>query len=248
MSYKTELHTLQIHLTQLQRHLIQHDHQIAVIFEGRDASGKDGVIKRITQHLSPRETRIVALPVPSDRDRRSWYFQRYTPHLPARKEMVLFNRSWYNRAGVERVMGFCTDEEYDAFMESVPVFEQMLTSAGIQILKYYLDVSKEEQKLRLDDRAKNPLKQWKSSPIDAQAQQMWSGYSDARNTMLARTHTSYAPWIVVNANDKKMARLNIIADILHRVDCPSRERHAPTPDQTIVRPYDPGAPDTMLYP
>lgn len=162
--------------------------------------------------------------------------------------MVLFNRSWYNRAGVERVMGFCTDEEYDAFMESVPVFEKMLTGDGIQILKYYLDISKEEQKRRLDDRAKNPLKQWKSSPIDAQAQQMWSGYSDARDIMLARTHTSYAPWMVVNANDKRLARLNIIADILHRVECPTSEQHAPIPDRAIVRLYHPDSPGEMLHP
>lgn len=248
MSYKTDLHALQIHLTQLQRHLIQHGHQIAVIFEGRDASGKDGAIKRITQHLSPRETRVVALPVPSNRDRRSWYFQRYVAHMPARQEMVLFNRSWYNRAGVERVMGFCTDEEYDAFMESVPVFEKMLTSAGIQILKYYLDISKEEQERRLDHRAKNPLKQWKSSPIDAQALQMWSGYSDARDIMFARTHTSYAPWMIVNANDKKLARLNIIADILHRVECPTSEQHAPIPDRAIVRSYHPDSSGEMLHP
>jgi len=238
MTYKTELRTLQTYLVQFQRHLIAHNHQVVVIFEGRDASGKDGVIKRITEHLSPRETRVVALPVPSDRDRRSWYFQRYVDQLPAAQEMVLFNRSWYNRAGVERVMGFCSDAEYAAFIEAVPGFEKMLTSSGMQILKYYLDISRREQERRLKDRANNPLKQWKTSPIDAQALEKWVDYSKARDDMLASTHSDHAPWIIVDADDKKSARLNIIRDLLGRVDCPERDIHWQQLDRSIIRIYD----------
>jgi len=164
--YKDTLRTLQIELVKIQKHVIKHGHKVLVIFEGRDASGKDGAIRRITQHLSPREIRVVALGKPSDKDRVSWYFQRYAPHLPAAQELVLFNRSWYNRAGVERVMGFCTDAEYESFLTDVIPFEHMLIGAGIQIMKYYLDISKKEQKRRLHDRRHDPLKQWKTSPID----------------------------------------------------------------------------------
>ena len=164
--YKDTLRTLQIELVKIQKHVIKHGHKVLVIFEGRDASGKDGAIRRITQHLSPRETRVVALGKPSDKDRVSWYFQRYAPHLPAAQELVLFNRSWYNRAGVERVMGFCTGPEYNSFLTDVVPFEHMLIGAGIQIMKYYLDISKKEQKRRLHDRRHDPLKQWKTSPID----------------------------------------------------------------------------------
>src|SRR6516165_10166661 len=164
--YKALLRELQIELVKVQRHIIKHAHQVLVIFEGRDASGKDGTIKRIVEHLSPRETRVVALGVPSDKERNSWYFQRFVPHLPAAHEMVLFNRSWYNRAGVEPVMGFCTPREYESFLDDVLPFEHMLIGAGIQILKYYLDISKKEQKKRLQDRRRDPLKQLKISPID----------------------------------------------------------------------------------
>jgi len=164
--YKDTLRTLQIELVKIQKHVIKHGHKVLVIFEGRDASGKDGAIRRITQHLSPREIRVVALGKPSDKDRVSWYFQRYAPHLPAAQELVLFNRSWYNRASVERVMGFCTDAEYENFLTDVIPFEHMLIGAGIQIMKYYLDISKKEQKRRLHDRRHDPLKQWKTSPID----------------------------------------------------------------------------------
>lgn len=168
-SYKTELRELQIQLVKLQRHIIKNDLQLLVIFEGRDAAGKDGVIKRITEHLSPRETRVVALGKPSERDTNSWYFQRYSAHLPSRQEMVLMNRSWYNRAGVEKVMGFCSEKEYKQFMKAVVPFEKMLCDTGIQIIKYYLDISRDEQQSRLDDRRINPLKQWKISPIDTTA-------------------------------------------------------------------------------
>ena len=164
--YKNTLHQLQIELVKLQSHIIKHNDKILIIFEGRDAAGKDGAIKRIIQHLSPRETRVVALGKPSDRDLSTWYFQRYTSHLPAAQEMVLFNRSWYNRAGVERVMGYCSDSEYHEFIETVPQFEQLLVCSGIKLLKYYLDISKSEQKTRLKERKQDPLKQWKISPID----------------------------------------------------------------------------------
>src|SRR3970040_2708425 len=164
--YKKELRHLQIELVKLQRHLISHNHRILIIFEGRDASGKDGVIKRITQHLSPRETRVVALGKPTERENKAWYFQRYVSHLPVEAEMVLFNRSWYNRAGVERVMGYSTEEEYAAFMNTVNDFEDLLIRSGLNLMKYYLDISREEEKQRLTDRRKDPLKQWKISPVD----------------------------------------------------------------------------------
>src|SRR3974390_703987 len=182
--YKDALRTLQVELVKVQRHIIKHGHRVLVIFEGRDASGKDGAIKRILQHLSPRETRVVALGKPSDRDRTSWYFQRYATHLPAAQELVLFNRSWYNRAGVERVMKFCTGREYERFMEDVLPFEHMLIGSGIQIMKYYLDITKKEQKRRLKDRRQDPLKQWKTSPIDQVAVKRWDDYTKARDEML----------------------------------------------------------------
>ena len=191
-TYKDSLRKLQIELVKLQRHFIKCDDKILIILEGRDASGKDGAIKRIVQHLSPRETRVVALGKPSDRDRTSWYFQRYAPYLPAAQELVLFNRSWYNRAGVERVMGFCTEAEHEEFMGSVSNFEKMLVGSGVKLLKYYLDISKAEQKRRLLDRKTDPLKQWKVSSIDDQALKNWKPYSLARNEMLARTHSPAA--------------------------------------------------------
>ena len=175
--YKDSLRKLQIELVKLQRHFIKCDDKILLILEGRDASGKDGTIKRIVQHLSPRETRVVALGKPSDRERTSWYFQRYVPHLPVAQELVLFNRSWYNRAGVERVMGFCTEAEHEEFMGSVSNFENMLVRSGVKLLKYYLDIGKVEQKRRLKDRRTDPLKQWKVSPIDDQATKQWKAYS-----------------------------------------------------------------------
>lgn len=215
--YRTGLHALQIELVKLQKHFIRCNDKILVLFEGRDAAGKDGVIKRIAQHLSPRETRVVALGKPSDHDRNSWYFQRYVPHLPAAQEFVLFNRSWYNRAGVERVMEFCTDDEYEEFMQSVLEFEHMLVKSGIKLFKYYLDISRDEQKRRLKDRRQDPLKQWKVSPIDAEAIKNWTAYSRARNEMFVRTHNPVTPWTVVRADDKRLARLNLIKDLLGRL-------------------------------
>lgn len=236
-AYKHELHDLQVELVKLQKHFIAHGERILVILEGRDSGGKDGTIKRIIQHLSPRETRVVALGKPSERDRTSWYFQRYVPHLPSAEEMVLFNRSWYNRAGVERVMGFCSDAEYEEFMETVPAFEQMLIRSGIRLFKYYLDISKDEQKKRLAERRTDPLKQWKMSPIDAVAQKHWNDYSAARNEMFARTHSALAPWTVVRANDKKLARLNVIKDLLERMAYADKDHALICPNPDIVFTY-----------
>jgi polyphosphate kinase len=236
--YRDTLHKLQEELVKLQRHFIECNEKILIILEGRDASGKDGVIKRIVEHLSPRETRVVALGKPSDRDRTSWYFQRYVPYLPAAQELVLFNRSWYNRAGVERVMGFCTEAEYEEFMGSVASFEHMLVGSGVKLFKYYLDISKAEQKRRLTDRKTDPLKQWKVSPIDFQAMDHWKGYSRARNEMLARSHNPMAPWTLVRADDKRRARLNIIRDLLARLDYAGKDKRLIRPDPQIVFAYD----------
>ncbi|MDP1576242.1 MAG: polyphosphate kinase 2, partial [Cypionkella sp.] len=231
------LRGLQIELVKLQRHLIKNNLRILIIFEGRDASGKDGVIKRITEHLSPRDTRVVALGKPSDRDMQTWYFQRYVAELPATREMVLMNRSWYNRAGVEPVMGFCTKAEHEDFLQSVPEFERMLVRSGTQLFKYYLDISKPEQKRRLDDRRVDPLKQWKVSPIDKTALRHWDDYSAARNEMFARSHSDDLPWHVVRADDKKLARLNVIRHLMSRVDCPDKYQHLAQPDGEIVFDY-----------
>ena len=236
-SYKDTLHNLQIELVKLQRHFIQHDEKILVILEGRDAAGKDGTIKRIVEHLSPRETRVVALGKPSDRERTAWYFQRYSLHLPTAQELVLFNRSWYNRAGVERVMGFCTEDEYQEFMSSVSDFEHMLVRSGIKLLKYYLDISKPEQKKRLDERKRNPLTQWKISALDEFAIKKWNQYSLARNQMLAHTHTKLAPWQIVRADDKHLTRLNVIKDMLSQLDYTGKNEALVATDKDIILPY-----------
>jgi polyphosphate kinase 2 len=236
--YKATLLSLQKELVLLQKHNIKTNGKVLIILEGRDASGKDGTIKRIVQYLSPRETRVVALGKPSDRERTSWYFQRFTPYLPAAQEMVLFNRSWYNRAGVERVMEFCTEDEHEEFIGSVANFEQMLIRSGVKLFKYYLDISKKEQKNRLHARKTNPLKQWKISPIDSQALKRWKEYSSARNEMLARTHTPGAPWILVKADDKRQARLNIIKDILGRLEYIGKNAKTVRADRKIVFEYD----------
>ena len=238
-SYKTQLHALQIELVKLQRHLIQRKEKILILFEGRDAAGKDGTIKRIVQHLSPRETRVVALGKPSDRDVSTWYFQRYVPYLPAAQEMVLFNRSWYNRAGVERVLGFCTDAQYQEFMGSVVGFEYMLIRSGIRLLKYYLDISKDEQCDRLKQRKKDPLTQWKVSPIDGVAMKYWKAYSRARDAMLLGTHDPLSPWNVVRADDKQAARLNVIRDLLHRLPYQGKDLQLVLPDPRVVTEFEP---------
>jgi len=236
--YKKDLRRLQIELVKLQRWVIESGEKILVIFEGRDAAGKDGVIKRIVQHLSPREVRVVALGKPSDRDRSAWYFQRYVPLLPAAEEIVLFNRSWYNRAGVEKVMGFCTKSEYEAFMITVPDFENLLVRSGIKLIKYYLDISKDEQKNRLRDRADDPLKQWKVSPIDEQAIKHWSQYSAARDEMLSRSSAPTSPWTLVRTDDKREARINIIRDLLGRLHYKGKNKQLIRPDPKIIFPFD----------
>ena len=215
---KNLLHELYIELVKLQKEIISSDLKLLVILEGRDAAGKDGTIKRIIKHLSPRETRVVALGKPSDRQEHEWYFQRYAVNLPVSGEFVLLNRSWYNRAGVEKVMGFCSDKEYKSFFTEVELFEKMLVDSSFIILKYYLDISKEEQERRLRDRETDPLKQWKISPIDKEAQKHWKDYSEARNVMLLRTNFKHAPWFVVNAVNKKMAHIAIITHILRRLE------------------------------
>ena len=237
-AYDGTLRALQVELVKYQKHLIKCADKVLVILEGRDASGKDGTVKRIIQHLSPRETRVVALGKPSDRDRNSWYFQRYTQHLPATGELVLFNRSWYNRAGVERVMGFCTRSEYEEFMGSVVGFEHMLVHSGIKLFKYYLDIGKAEQEKRLKQRRRDPLKQWKVSPVDQQAVKRWKAYSAARNEMLARTHDPMVPWTVVRAGDKRLARLNVIRDMLTRLHYPNKDQGLILPDPKVAFTYD----------
>jgi len=236
--YRPELLKLQIELVKLQRHIIAHGDRILVIFEGRDAAGKDGTIKHITEHMSPRETRVVALGPPSSREESQWYFERFVRHLPDACEMVLFNRSWYNRAGVERVMGFCSKAQTREFLEVTPGFEAMLVRSGMKLFKYYLDISRHEQKRRLKERAKDPLKQWKRSPVDAKAMKHWEDYSKARNQMLARTHTEAAPWTIVRADDKEPARLNVIRDLLSRLDYKHRDKRLIRPDRDIVRDFD----------
>jgi polyphosphate kinase len=248
-AYEQELHDLQVELVKLQKHLIARSDRILVIFEGRDAAGKDGTIKRIVQHLSPRETRVVALGRPSDRDRSAWYFQRFVSHLPTAEELVLFNRSWYNRAGVERVMNFCTEAEYEEFVETVPAFEQMLIRSGITLFKYYLDISRSEQKKRLTARHTDPLKQWKMSPIDAVAQKHWKDYSAARDQMFARTHSAVSPWTVVRGDDKKLARLNVIKDLLSRLDYAKKDVNLVLPNSQVVFSYAESChANGMIYP
>ena len=237
--YQAQLHHLQIELVKLQRHFIGCGDKILVLVEGRDAAGKDGSIKRIVEYLRPRETRVVALGKPSDREQRGWYFQRYIAQLPVAEEFVLFNRSWYNRAGVEHVMGFCSTKEHEEFMHSVPRFEEMLVNSGIKVLKYCLDIDKDEQVSRLAERQRDPLKQWKTSPIDAVAVKHWKAYSAARDAMLLRTHTAIAPWHIVRTNNKRLARLNLIRDILSRLDYAGKKNKRVQPDANIAFAFTP---------
>jgi polyphosphate kinase 2 len=213
-AYFEELFNLQRELVKLQEWVFHKQLKLAVIFEGRDAAGKGGVIRRITQRLNPRTCRTVALPAPDEREKSQWYFQRYVPHLPAGGEIVLFDRSWYNRAGVEPVMGFCTDAEYEDFLQTAPEFERMLMRSGIIIIKYWFSISYEEQYFRLRRRAFDPLKRWKLSPMDIESQEKWGQYSIAKNIMFERTHSEEAPWWIVDAVDKRKARLNCIHHLL----------------------------------
>lgn len=215
--YKQELGRLQIELVRLQDWIKEKGLKVIVIFEGRDAAGKGGVIARITQPLNPRICRVVALGVPTEKEKTQWYFQRYAPHLPAAGEMVLFDRSWYNRAGVERVMGYCTDEEYWEFLRSCPNFERMLIRSGVVLIKYWFSVSEEEQETRFQNRLKDPTKIWKLSPMDLESRRRWVEYSRAKDEMFSYTDTKQSPWWVVNADDKRRARLNTIHHLLSMI-------------------------------
>ena len=232
--YERTLRELQIELVKLQRTLIKDGTRVLVILEGRDAAGKDGAIKRLTEHMSPRETRVHAPGKPSNREETQWYFQRFVPYLPAAEEFVVFNRSWYNRAGVERVMGFCSEDDVEEFFQSVVPFEEMLVRDGIALRKYYLDISRHEQKQRLEDRVDDPLKQWKTSPVDKAALKKWKAYSKARNAMFARTSHALAPWNLVRANVKKIARLEIIRSLLASFDYHGKSHKLARPDESIA--------------
>ena len=247
--YFRELFRLQGELVKLQDWVVRTGYKLVVIFEGRDAAGKGGVIKRVTQRLNPRVCRVAALPAPNARERTQWYFQRYVAHLPGAGEIVLFDRSWYNRAGVERVMGFCSDAEYEEFFRTVPEFEKMLVRSGIQLIKYWFSISDEEQALRFMARIHDPLKQWKLSPMDLESRRRWEEYTKAKEIMLERTHIPESRWWVVQAVDKKRARLNCIAHLLSqvpyaevehpRIELPPRQHH-----EDYVRQRVP--PDTMV--
>jgi polyphosphate kinase 2 len=247
--YFRELFRLQAELVKLQDWVVHTRHKVVILFEGRDAAGKGGVIKRITQRLNPRVCRVAALPAPNDRERTQWYFQRYVSHLPAGGEIVLFDRSWYNRAGVERVMGFCSDDQYEEFFRSAPEFERMLARSGIQLIKYWFSISDDEQRIRFLGRIHDPLKQWKLSPMDLESRRRWEEYTKAKEVMLERTHIAEAPWWVVPADDKKKARLNCIhhllgqmpyQEVLHPpIALPDRERRddytrGPVPQEIVV--------------
>ncbi|RYF25442.1 MAG: polyphosphate kinase 2 [Comamonadaceae bacterium] len=240
--YFRELFRLQGELVKLQDWVQHSREKVVILFEGRDAAGKGGVIKRITQRLNPRVARVAALPAPNDRERTQWYFQRYVAHLPAAGEMVLFDRSWYNRAGVERVMGFCTDDEYEEFFRSVPEFEKMLVRSGIRVIKYWFSITDEEQHLRFLGRIHDPLKQWKLSPMDLESRVRWEEYTKAKETMLERTHIPEAPWWVVQAVDKKKARLNCIAHLLGQLP------YADVPHPPVVLPERVRNPEYLRQP
>ena len=215
--YERELRRLQVELVKLQEWIRHKGLRVVGLFEGRDAAGKGGAIKRITESLNPRICRVVALGTPTEREKSQWYFQRYVPHLPAGGEMVLFDRSWYNRAGVERVMGFCTEAQYLEFMQSCPEFERMLVRSGVLLIKYWFSVSDEEQERRFQDRMDKPTKRWKLSPMDLESRKHWADYSRAKDEMFALTDTKHAPWYVVNAEDKQAARLNVIRHVLSMI-------------------------------
>ncbi len=240
--YFRELFRLQGELVKLQDWVVDHKLKVVVLFEGRDAAGKGGAIKRITQRLNPRVCRVVALPAPNERERTQWYFQRYIPHLPAGGEIVLFDRSWYNRAGVERVMGFCTDEEYEEFFRTVPEFEKMLVRSGILLIKYWFSISDEEQHVRFTMRIKDPLKQWKLSPMDLESRRRWEAYTKAKETMLDRSHIPEARWWIVEGNDKKRARLNCMAHLLAQID------YQELPHPEVVLPERVKNPDYIRHP
>jgi polyphosphate kinase 2 len=248
-AYEKELKALSVELVKLQEWVKHNGQRIVVIFEGRDAAGKGGAIKSISQSMSARVCRVVALAAPSEREKTQWYFQRYAPHLPAGGEIVLFDRSWYNRAGVERVMGYCTDVEYQEFLRSCPEFERMLVRSGIQLVKYWFSVSDEEQEKRFQARLDDPTKHWKLSPMDLESRSRWVEYSRAKDEMFSHTDIKQAPWYVVEADDKRAARLNLLAHLLslvpyqdiarEKIELPRRQKEGtyvrpPMTDQTFV--------------
>lgn len=239
LEYEKELKKLQIELLKMQNHVKDKGLKVMMIFEGRDAAGKGGTIKRITEHLNPRGARVVALDKPSDTEKSQWYFQRYTHHLPSAGEIVLFDRSWYNRGGVEPVMGFCTQEEHKEFLHEVPEFERMLINSDIIIFKFYFSVSKKEQANRFNKRKTDPLKQYKLSPVDEKSQGLWDKYTIAKYSMLLASHTMHAPWTVIRSDNKKKARINTIKHILAHIEYPSKikTKHL-RPDKNVLIPGD----------
>lgn len=235
LEYEEELRTLQIELLKLQNHIKDKGLKLLMIFEGRDAAGKGGTIKRITEHLNPRGARVVALDKPSDVEKSQWYFQRYTHYLPSANEIVLFDRSWYNRGGVEPVMGFCTQEEHKEFLHEVPEYERMMINSDTILLKFYFSVSKKEQARRFEKRKTDPLKQYKLSPVDEKSQQMWDKYTIAKYSMLLASHTDHAPWTIIRSDNKKQARINCIKHILSQIDYPNKiKKSALEIDPTIL--------------
>lgn len=222
-AYEKELERLQVELVAMQRWIVASGARVVVIFEGRDAAGKGGAIKRIAQYLNPRSTRVVALPQPSEREKGQWYFQRYIERLPTAGELVLMDRSWYNRAGVERVMGYCTDDEYELFLKQVPVLEQMLVDDGIILLKYWFSVSNKEQKRRFESRQNDPMRQWKLSKTDLESITRWEDYSRAKDAMFEATDTEHAPWWTIDSDEKRAARLNVISHMLSKIPYESTE-------------------------
>ena len=233
--YEQELRQLQVELVKLQRWVQSTGARIAILVEGRDAAGKGGTIRRFTEHLNPRAMRVVALPKPTDEERGQWYFQRYIRQLPNKGEIVFFDRSWYNRAVVEPVMGFCTKKEHQRFLQQVPEFEHMLYEDGVTIIKFWFSISKEEQAKRFEARRQNPLKQWKISPVDEKAQELWDAYTRSKEEMFSKTHTTYSPWIIVKANDKQAARLESLRYVLNLLPYKGKEEAAIrlTPDPNV---------------
>ncbi|APW66317.1 MULTISPECIES: polyphosphate kinase 2 [Arcobacteraceae] len=236
LEYEKELTKLQIELLKFQNHVKEQGLKVLMIFEGRDAAGKGGTIKRITEHLNPRGARVIALEKPSDRETSQWYFQRYTQYLPSAGEIVLFDRSWYNRAGVEPVMGFCSTTEHHEFLKEVPEFEQMLVKSGIILMKFYFSVSKKEQAKRFKKREVDPLKQYKLSPVDKESQKLWDKYTIAKFSMLMASNTDVSPWTVIKSDDKKQARINCIKYILDHVEYPNKidDEHIKTDDNILI--------------
>lgn len=246
-SARNDMYPLYVELVKLQKEVISKNLKVLIILEGRDAAGKDGTIKQITKHLSPRETRVIALGKPNERESGEWYFQRYVQHLPTEGEIVIFNRSWYNRAGVEKVMKFCTKDEYNNFFKDVQLFERLIINSGIHLIKYYLDISKDEQEKRLEDRKRDPLKQWKISPIDEKAQELWESYSKARNKMLKVTNFKHAPWHIANAVNKPKLHQSLIKHLLRQFDYQDKNETLLRDEYNLIRISNPKKNEQSLF-